>query len=126
MIQTIAIGLVGAEVAIPTVSRSLSTFNFETVSISGRAADGTLHEDFISVKRQWTISYNVLSEADRETIFNIYNLQFTNSSFLSATFTDAVGAEDGFIVRMSAPQSGPLIQRDVYYYSAVSFDLQEV
>lgn len=126
MIQTITIGLPGSEITLPTLGRTLQAFNYETVSISGRAADGTLHEDFISVKGQWSIFYSVLSEADRNIIFGIYNLQFTNSTFLSATFTDQASVDSNFTVRMSAPQSGPLVQRDVYYYNSVSFDLQEV
>lgn len=126
MIQVIQLGLPASEITLPTLARSLSSFDYETVSIAGRAADGTRHEDFIAIKREWSITYSILSEANLATIFSIWELQFTNTQFLSLIITDQAGGESTFTVRMSAPQTGALIQREIYYYNNVSFTLEEV
>lgn len=126
MIQVIQIGIPASEITLPTLARSLSSFDYETVSIAGRAADGTRHEDFIAIKREWSILYSVLSETNFATIFSIWELQFTNTQFLSLLITDQANTQSAFTVRMSAPQAGPLIQRDIYYYNNVSFTLEEV
>lgn len=126
MIQVIQLGMPASEITLPTLARSLSSFDYETVSIAGRAADGTRHEDFIAIKREWSILYSVLSETNLATIFSIWELQFTNTQFLSLLITDQSNTQSAFTVRMSAPQAGSLIQRDVYYYNNVSFTLEEV
>lgn len=126
MIQTIRLGLLGNETEITSAGRTLSSFDYETVSIAGRSADGTRHEDFIAIKREWTISYSVLSEQELGNIFDIWELQFTNTQFLSLIITNQADVESSYIVRMSAPQSGSLIQRNIYYYNGVTFTLEEV
>lgn len=126
MIQEIRLGLTGSETAIPTLGRSLTSFGFETVSLSGRAADGTLHEDFVNFKRNWSVSYQPISQTNAALIFGFYNIQFTNNSFLSMIITDESGAESSFVARMSEPLHGALIQRNVYHYESLTFTLQEV
>lgn len=124
--MNIQIGLSGAEVTIPKESRAVSSNGGETISFSGRAADGTLHEDFINRKRSWTIDYNVITEANRTLLENIHQLQITNGSFLSLLIDDSTGVPQSYTVRMSFPTFGPLLPRGGFYYRSGSFTLEEV
>lgn len=45
--------------------------------------DGTMWVDFINRRRGWTILWDTISLADYNIIKNIYNNQFTRSSFVS-------------------------------------------
>ena len=126
MIQMIRLGVQGSEVTLPTVGRSLTGTSLEPISLDGRAADGTLRRDFIAIKRNWSISYSPISESNANIIQDIYNIQLLQNSYLSLIITDGVGTERNYTVDMSAPQRGALIQRDVYYYQSLSFEMREV
>src|SRR6056297_3602073 len=102
MIQTVQLGISGSEVTLPNESRSLQAMSTEGISIVGRSADGTLHEDFIATKREWQLSYGVITQNNYLSIYSIYTSQFTEQSHLSLILTDQNGQESGYVVRMAA------------------------
>ena len=124
--QVIKLGLTGAETTLPTESRSFPTSNNGLVSVQGRAADGTKHTDFINSKRSFTINYSVISEANKDIITAIYQLQITHGSYLNFIYTNQAGANVSVTVEMSAPNFGAITPKNVYYYSGTTIVLEEV
>lgn len=124
--QVIQLGISGSEVTLPTESRSFSGEGNNLISTTGRAADGTLHTDFIENKKDYTISYGVVTEATKDIIDGIYNSQITNGSFLSFKYTNQADAVVSKTVSMSAPSYGGIVIQNVYYYNGVTISLEEV
>lgn len=124
--QVLKLGLAGAESTLPTESRSFVDSGNALVSVQGRSADGTLHEDFINSKRSFTINYAVVSEATKDILTAIYQLQIDNGSFLSFIYTNQAGSNVSVTVRMAAPNFGAINPKDVYYYYGVTINLEEV
>lgn len=125
MNQTLKLGLPGAEVTLPVKSRinnqGQDTFQY----VSGEAADGSLKVDIVGTKKNFSISWSVMSEADYTIIYDIYLSQISNSSYLSYIYTDSVGMETTKSVFMQPPTQGDLIVRDVYYSNAITISMQE-
>lgn len=124
--QSIKLGLTGAEQELPTPSRAFLGERNTLFSQEGRSASGVLHVDYIANKEGYTIQYGVLSEQDKETIKSIYLLQLQNASFLSLIYTKQDGTPIQVDVKMSAPSFGPLVIKDTYYYDGTSIALEEV
>lgn len=125
MAQTIKLGLSGAETTLPTESRSFQVSSNSLNSIEGRSANGTLHVDFISNKKSFTINYGIISEANKDIITAIYQLQIDNATSLSFIYTNQSGANVTTTVRMQAPTFGSIVPRDVYYYNGMTIELEE-
>jgi len=126
MSQILQLGLSGSETTLPTESRSFTSFDNALISTEGRSADGTLHTDFTANKEAFTISYGVVTEANKDVITNIYKLQITNGTFLSFKYTIQSGATVTRTVKMSAPSFGAVLVKDVYYHNGVTINLEEV
>jgi len=126
MSQILQLGLSGSEVTLPTESRSFNSFDNALISTEGRSADGTLHTDFTNNKEGFSISYAVVTEANKDMITNLYKLQITNGSFLSFIYTIQSGATVSKTVKMSAPSFGAVLVKDVYYHNGVTISLEEV
>lgn len=126
MSQILQLGLSGSEVTLPTESRSFTGFDNALISTEGRSANGTLHTDFTNNKEGFTITYAVVTEANKDVITNIYKLQISNGSFLSFIYTIQSGAEVTRTVKMSAPSFGPVVVKDVFYHNGVTINLEEV
>lgn len=126
MAQILQLGLTGAEVTLTEESRSFTDSGNSLNNIEGRSADGTLHADFITNKKSFTINYNVISEANKDIITNIYLSQISNGSFLTFIYTDESNAEISTAVKMSAPVFGAIIPKDIFYYSGTTIELEEV
>jgi hypothetical protein len=92
MVQILQLGLSGSETTLPTESRTnnqgASTYNKR----SARSANQTLHTDFLPKKGNWSIAWGVISEADRDAIIAIIDLQESTPSFLSFKYTDEAGS----------------------------------
>lgn len=126
MSQILQLGLSGSEVTLPTESRSFTGFDNALISTEGRSANGTLHTDFTNNKEGFTITYAVVTEANKDVITNIYKLQISNGSFLSFIYTIQSGAEVTRTVKMSAPSFGAVLVKDVWYHNGVTINLEEV
>lgn len=126
-LQTIKLGLVGSEVTLPTASRRFTSHSNQEFSVQGRSADGTLHTDFISRKRSWSISYNVISQATKDLLESIYQLQITNGSFLSLIITEDDGVTTHtYTVKLEALTFGSLVPKEEFHYNGVTLTLTEV
>ena len=125
-IQILKLGLSGSESTLPDESRinnqGQDTFQY----VSGEAADGSLKVDIIGTKKNFVVSWEVMSETDWDAIYAIYNLQISGDTFLSYIETDSVGAETTTTVFMQPPTKGDLIQAGTYYVTGVSISMQEV
>ncbi len=123
--QILKLGLSGSESTLPTESRineqGQDTFQY----VEGQSADGSLKVDIIGTKKNFTVSWGVMSETDFNALYAIYQLQITNDTFLSYIYTDASGSTTTKQVFMQPPTQGSLVQRDVYYSNAVTIQLQE-
>ena len=98
----------------------------ESIALSGRAADGTLHTDFIEYKDSYTIGYRQVTEEQKLLLDGIFQSQYTNG-FLVYTFSDSNGIETNKTVQMSPPSYGPIFHSGtVVYYRSASFTLVEV
>lgn len=126
MSQILQLGLSGSETTLPTESRSFTAFDNALISTEGRSADGTLHADFTNNKQGFVITYGVETEATKDIIFNIYQLQITNGTFLSFIYTIQSGATVNKTVKMSAPSFGAVVVKDVFYHNGVTINLEEV
>lgn len=126
MSQVLKLGLTGAETTLPEESRSFNSSGNDLISTEGRSADGSLHVDFTNNKRNFSIPYTVVSEANKDLITSIYQLQITNGSFLNFIYTDQAGADVPVTVKMSPPSFGSIIPKNVFYYNGVTIQLQEV
>jgi hypothetical protein len=114
-------------VTLPTESRSFSSLPTQVISTSGRSADGTLHEDFVTGKLSWVIQYRTLTEDTKILIDGIFNSQVNNADFPSLTFTDKDGVAQEYTVRMAPPSYGALVpQSDQFYYNGVTINLEQV
>ena len=126
MSQILQLGLSGSETTLPTESRSFTSFDNALISTEGRSADATLHVDFTNNKEGFSITYAVLTEANKTVITDIYKLQISNGSFLSFKYTIQSGATVTKTVKMNAPGFGAVLVKDVYYHNGVTINLEEV
>jgi hypothetical protein len=124
--QILQLGLSGAETTLPTESRSFTNSGNSLSSIEGRAADATLHVDFITNKKSFSIPYRVVSETNKDLITSIYQLQITNGTFLSFIYTNQTGGEVTTTVKMAAPSFGAIVPNNTFYYNGVTIELEEV
>lgn len=124
--QVLKLGLSGAETTLPTESRvnqqGAPTYN----KISARSANQTLHTDFLPKKMNWSISWSVISETNRDLISSIIDLQESTPSFLSFIYTDEEGTEITKTVEAEITTQGALIQRDEYFDNGFAISLVEV
>jgi hypothetical protein len=125
-VQILQLGLSGSETTLPTESRTnnqgASTYNKR----SARSANQTLHTDFLPKKGNWSITWGVISETDRDAVIAIIDLQESTPSFLSFKYTDEAGAFTTKTVEAEISSQGALIQRDEYFDSGLSISLVEV
>ena len=124
--QTIQLGLSGKEVTLPTESRTFDNFDNMEISSNGRSANGRLATNFITSKELFTISYGVITEANKTILTDIFKLQITNGSFLSFKYTVQDGSTVSKTVKMNAPSFGAVVVKDIYYYNGVKIHLEEV
>ena len=124
--QILKLGLIGAESTLSPISRSFDSSGNEEKAISGRSANDTLHTDFVGIKKSFSITYGVVSEALKDILTAIYQLQVTNGSFLNFIYTNQSGAEVATIVKMGAPNFGAITPKDIYNYGGPTILLEEV
>jgi hypothetical protein len=126
MLQTLRLGLVGSESLLPSESRTFNTVGITEFSRSGRSIDGTLRKDFINNKRTFTVSWDVLPQASLDLIESIYQLQFSNGTFLNFIVSDKIGGTRNYTVSMAAFSWSHKTFVDDWYYSGVSLTFEEV
>lgn len=124
--QTIKLGILGAETTLTGISRIFESSGNEETSIQGRSADATLHTDFVARKRNYTISFSTVTEAYKDLLTAIYDLQITNGTFLNFIYTNQAGAEVATAVKMNVPSFGGITPKDIFYYGGTSITLEEV
>lgn len=126
MIQTLKLGLTGSETELPSESRINDQGSDTPFLIEARSVNGTLHTDFISLKENHNVSWEVISVADYEIVNNIIKLQYTNGSFLNFIYTDSAGLEISLEVRASVTEKGRLVQVGDYYYGGCALTMEQV
>lgn len=126
MKQTLKLGLAGSEIELVSESRinkqGQDKFNY----VQGFSADGTMSVDFTGTKKNFSVSWEVMSETDFNDLYNIYLLQISNGSFLSYIYTTENGTEVQTSVLMQPPTKGDLVVRDVYYTNAITINMEQV
>jgi hypothetical protein len=123
-VQILKLGLAGSEQTLVSESR-INDGGQDTLNAnSGQSASGDLKIDIISTKKNFSISWGVMSETDYDALYAIYLLQF-NPAKLSYIYTDEAGAETTVSVFMQPPSRGALVQRDEYFNNGVTITLQE-
>lgn len=126
-LQTLRLGAPGSEQTLPTASRRFTSHGSEEFAVQGRSADGTLHTDFISRKRSWVISYNVVSQDTKDLLESIYDTQISTGNFLSFILTQDDGTTtEVYTVKMEPLSFGVLVPKDPFYYNGVTVALSEV
>lgn len=124
--QILKLGLLGAETTLSTISRVFAASGNEETAISGRSADASLHVDFVARKQTFTVTYTTVTEALKDVLTAIYDLQVTNGSFLNFIYTDEADAEIATLVKLSPPNFGALTPKDVFNYGGPTLFMEEV
>ena len=125
-VQILKLGLPGSETTLPTESRINEQGAPSYFKKSARSANKTLHIDYIAKKLNWSISWEVISEANFNIISAIIDLQYSRPSNLSFIYTTENGTEVAKTVDVEITNKGALMQRDVYYDSGLSLSIVEV
>lgn len=124
--QIIKLGNQGNEQLLPTKSRINNQGVREQIKSDVRSINGTLNTAYTGVKRNWNISWDVISEADQKYIETIVDLQYTGvDQQLYMTITTQSGVEETVKVSVEELQLGALLQRDVYYNSGYALGIKE-
>ena len=123
--QSLKLGLVGSEITLPTKSRTNNQGTPQQIYQQSQSINGTINTDFVGIKEQWNIGWEVLSETDRQTIRNIINLQYDNGSHLNFIYTDEEGTETEKLVFAEIVSKGALLQRDFFYTASYGISLKE-
>ena len=124
-IQILKLGLPGSEITLPTESRINDGGQDTLKTNTGDSASGNLHVDIIATKRNFNISWGVMSERDYMITLNVIYMYQLAGNKLNFIYTNQSGAETHTTVFMQPPSRGALIQRDVYYDNGVTLSLQE-
>lgn len=123
--QSLKLGLTGSEVTLPTKSRTNNQGTPQQIYQQSQSINGTLNTDFVGIKEQWNIGWEVLSETDRQSIRDIINLQYNNGSHLNFIYTDEEGTETEKLVFAEIVSKGALLQRDFFYTASYGVALKE-
>jgi len=124
--QVLKLGLLGSETTLPTESRVNNQGSPTYNKVSARSANQTLHTDFLPKKLNWSISWDIISQTDYNTISTIIDLQESTPDYLSFIYTNQEGVETTKTVEAEITSLGALVQRDVYFYSGLTITLVEV
>lgn len=125
MRQILKLGLLGAETELPTSSgRVFAGIANEEKTNEGRSSDNTLHVDITGIKKTFTITYSKITKATKDILDTIYNLQLTPAK-LSFIYTNEIGVEQQFDVKMDALNYGATSPLDIYYYEGTTINLKE-
>ncbi len=124
--QILKLGILGSETTLSAESRTFQSSGNTESSVSGRSADGTLHVDYVARKKQFTINYTTLTEALKDTITAIYDLQISTPAFLNFIYTNQAETEIATVVKMEAPNFGATTPKNVFYYGGTTISLEEV
>ncbi len=126
MMQTLKLGNLGSEVELPVKSRINNQGIREQIKSDVRAIDGTLNVAYTGFKRNWNISWDVISEADQKIVEDIVTLQYTGADQqLHLVVSDQSGVEENICVHVEELQLGALIARDVYYTQGYAIGVKE-
>ena len=125
-VQTLKLGLSGAETTLPTEGRINSQGASSYFKSSARSSNKTLHTDYITKKMNRTISWTPITEADFNIISAIVDLQYSTPSHLSFIYTTENGTEITKTVDVEIIEQGALIQRDTYYDNSLIISVVEV
>jgi hypothetical protein len=125
-VQILKLGLSGSEITLPVKSRINEQGAPTYFKNTARSANKTLHIDYIAKKLNWTITWEVISEADFNTISAIVDLQYSTPANLSFIYTTENGTEVTKIVDVEISSKGALMQRDIYFDSGLTLSIVEV
>ena len=126
MIQVLKLGLSGSETTLPDDSRINNRGADTPFFNESRSANKTLKTDFITLKQNWNITWDVLSDDNYTIVNDIVKLQYTNGTFLSFIYTDQDGTETTTTVRATITDKGTLSQCTEYYSNGVTLQLEQV
>ena len=123
--QILKLGLIGLEQELPSKSRINGQGTPLQIYQQSQSINGTVNTDFIGIKESWAISWEVISETDRQFIRDIVNLQYDNGSHLNFIYTDEEGTENEKVVFAEIASKGELLQRDYFYTNGYGLVLKE-
>ena len=123
--QTLKLGLPGAEQELPTKSRINEQGASQQIYQQAQSINGTCNTDYIGIKDNWTIAWEVLTDTDMALVESIVNLQYTNGTHLSFIYTDAMDAEYTKTVFVELLSKGALGQRDIFFTNGVGIGIKE-
>jgi len=125
-IQILKLGISGSETTLVSESRVNNQGADTAITKDERSASGKLHTGFIRLVGNWSIDWDVMTQANFETLRAIILLQYSTPTFLSFIYTDVNGTLTTKTVKATLTNKGTLIQKDVFYYAGVSMQLEEV
>ena len=123
--QSLKLGLIGSEVTLPTKSRTNNQGTPQQIYQQSQSINGTLNTDFVGIKEQWGIGWEILTETDRQSIRDIIDLQYNNGVHLNFIYTDEQGTETEKLVFAEIASKGTLLQRDFFYTASYGISLKE-
>ena len=124
--QILKLGIAGSETTLITESRTNQQGAPTSITKDARSANGTLHTGFVRLYDNWSINWDVMTEANYNTLLAIILLQYSTPTFLSYIYTDGAGTPITKTVRATMTNKGSLVQKDIFYYAGVSIQLEEV
>lgn len=125
MSVSLKLGLAGTETELPENSRIFSSESSELIKNEGRSVNGTLHTDFIGYKRTFIITWDVISEADKNSIETTIKEQLIGE-FLSFIKTSEDGTPETIEVSGILGAFGALVPGVSFYNYQAAITLVEV
>jgi hypothetical protein len=121
----IYLGTTGSTGKLSAFGRKVTISKKETTR-DQRAADGTLKQDILYVKREFTLSYSGITETALETLDYWYDYYQTNKTPLSLYMYSSPAAYDEYSVIPRPVDRTRLIKGADNLYTGVKFVLVEV
>lgn len=115
------LGRAGAEVLMPRLNRTFNEQDIE-ISVKSRTASGRYVEDVTTVKKNFTISYGTMKEADLEILKELYRI----GTILSLKVQRSNGVIETYTVKMNPFSRQRLKIASNWYYDGVTILLEEV
>lgn len=122
--QSLKLGEVGAEIELPTKSRSFGGERSQIIKKEGRSVNGTLHSDYSAYKRTFRIGWETITEDNKKVLEDVVKLQLTGVE-LNFIRTDKTGTPENISVSATLGGFGALNPRGEYFYYGTGLTLEE-
>ncbi len=122
---TCKLGKLGEEIDLPVKSRTISAMQRDVKKIELESVNGTPTTQYIATKRKLFINYDIVSEADKNILIGLEDLQHTDKTRLNYIYNTEDDTLINMTVRLSISSSGDRILRDKYFEGSVLLELKE-